>query len=296
MSSKNFIGFDPKAQKALQQLFDFDIDKQMRFAARLSLIDVMKQIKANTQFEMLKVFDNPVPFIIKNAITYYTIPHFNDWSKAFGWVGLNDDFRTKSGFRPIFIDLLAHHFSSTKTSRNFKGLEIALQRKNILDKGWYIVPGKACPMSPPGNIPLGFAKQIMSYFSAGREAGYTSNMTDITRDKFKKKLAKANKANAAEWFIAYGKGSWAMKVSAKGLRGKHPNSKLPAGIWQREWHGNTTVVKPIFIFVKKTYYKQRLNLLKIGRDTLKDVGAEVFSLRFGKAMKTSRVMMDLRGT
>lgn len=144
-------------------------------------------------------------------------------------------------------NVLRHHVFGGQ--RTVKASERAFQRVGILQPGYSIVPGSACKLDAYGNIPRGFMNQLISYFGAFGEQGYSANMSAKRKDKLANRSRTASgykTLNGVAYFVAWGK-----------LRSGR-SSHLPYGIWSKTGiHG--VDVKPVLIFVRTPAYTRRLD-------------------------------------
>ena len=215
--------FDVKA--AVEQLA-YAKDKQLPFATSLAINNTAKIIKDREIHEMRDVFDRPTPYVL-NSIFIKT----SNKQNLTATVGIKD-----TGRKPAAKILLAEIDGG---SRRLKGYEVALRAAGALPNGYYTVPGEAATMDQYGNIAPSQLRQILSFFRANRDVGYTSNSTDKTRAK----LAKGSKKRAG---ISY-------------FSGSPGDGKLPPGIWMRttssSFTGPVKPLQPILIFVRDVNYQ-----------------------------------------
>lgn len=133
--------------------------------------------------------------------------------------------------------------------RRDKRSEVALRRAGILPSGYQIaIPRVPYPGSDDGrgNLKGSFMVQMISYFQASPEQGYSANMTD----KRKRAIHKGNKRTTGRrYFVSYGR-----------LRGHH----LAPGIWATSGTGGVDV-RPVVMFVRVGTYKPRLSMERIAQ-------------------------------
>lgn len=211
--------FDVKS--ALEQLA-YAKDKQLPFATSLAINNTAKIIKEREIHEMRDVFDRPTPYVLNSIF----IKPSNKQNLT-ATVGIKD-----TGRKPAAKILLAEIDGG---SRRLKGYEIALRAAGALPNGYYTVPGEAATMDQYGNIAPSQIRQILSFFRANRDVGYTSNSTDKTRAK----LAKSTKNRRG---ISY-------------FSGRVGDGKSPLGIWMRIYSNFGTAIRPILIFVRDVNYQ-----------------------------------------
>ena len=223
-----------KANKLLAQLSG----SQIRIATAKALTDAAFEARKVVQQEMDRSFDRVTPYIRRSITVKPATP---DNLLAI----VEPRYQGGKGIDPQNV-LQAEVFGG---QRKHKGSERALMRVGILQPGYSIVPGGACPLDQYGNIKGSFIVHLISYFQAFGEQGYKANMTA----RRKANLAKVGRSaggfkniGGVEYFVASGK-----------LRsGK--SSHLHAGIWSRTGiHGSN--VKPILMFVRTPTYRKRLD-------------------------------------
>lgn len=132
--------------------------------------------------------------------------------------------------------------------RHLKRFEAALQRIGVLPEGMAVVPGSAARMDKYGNMSAGQIVQILSWFQAFGEQGYSANMRDGG-----KRLGRDNKRTGQRGFAYFA------------LQRRH--GKLLPGVYQRIKMGFGYAVKPVMIFVKVPAYKPRLDFYGVGLRT-----------------------------
>jgi len=223
-----------KANKLLAQVSGAELRK----ATARALTDAAFEARKVVQQEMDRSFDRVTPYIRRSIMVRPATPEKLE-------AIVEPRYQGGKGVDPGNV-LRATIFGG---QRKHKASERAFQRAGILQAGYSIVPGDACPLDQYGNIKGSFLVQLITYFQASGEQGYRANMTA----RRKANLAKVGRSsggyktiNGVQYFIATGK-----------LRsGK--SSHLHAGIWSRSGiHGST--VKPIVMFVRTPTYSRRLD-------------------------------------
>lgn len=211
----------------IKQLADIK-DKQIPFATSLAINKTAQKVKAAEEHEIRDVFDRPTPYIQKSI---FIKPSNKQNLTARVWV--KDQAITGVPATKILAAEIAGG------QRRLKRYEVALRAVGALPAGYYTVPGEAATIDSYGNISGGQIKQVLSYFRANREAGFTSNSTDKTRAK----LAKGTKKKSGISYFA----------------GSPGDGKSPPGIWRRNHTGSFTgpvkPIEPILIFVRHTNYE-----------------------------------------
>jgi len=226
-----------KANKLLAQVSGAELRK----ATAKALTDAAFEARKVVQQEMDRSFDRVTPYIRRSIMVRPATPEKLE-------AIVEPRYQGGKGVDPINV-LRATVFGG---QRKHKASERALQRAGILQPGYSIVPGEACPLDRFGNIRGGFMVQLITYFQASGEQGFRANMTD----RRKANLAKVGRSaggyktiNGVQYFVASGK-----------LRsGK--SSHLHAGIWSRS-NINGFIIKPIVMFVRTPTYSRRLDFFK----------------------------------
>lgn len=223
-----------KAFKLLAQLSGGEIRK----ATAKALTDVAFEARKAVQQEMDRSFDRVTPYIRRSISVK---PATSENLVAI----VEPRYQGGKGVDPSNV-LRASIYGG---QRKQKASERAFLRVGILQPGYSIVPGDACPLDQYGNIKGSFVVQLISYFQAFGEQGYKANMTDRRKANLAKIGVSAGgykTINGVQYFVATGK-----------LRsGK--SSHLHAGIWSRTGiHGSD--VKPIIMFVRTPTYRKRLD-------------------------------------
>ncbi|WP_114968536.1 hypothetical protein [Rhodoferax ferrireducens] len=224
-----------KALKLIRQLSG----PQIKTATAAALNDAAFEGRKIVQAEMSASFDGVTPYLKKSIQVEKATPESLVATVAPRYMG-------GKGVDPQNI-LRASIYGG---QRKHKASEVAFARAGILPAGYSIVPGEQCPLDQYGNIKGGFMVQLISYFQAFGEQGYKANMTA----RRKANLAKAGRSaagfktiNGVAYFLGHGK-----------LRSGRGGNHLHPGIWSKTGtHGAD--VKPIIMFVKRPFYKARLD-------------------------------------
>lgn len=154
-------------------------------------------------------------------------------------------------------------------ARRMKRHEVALQKIGVLPAGMRIVPGDAAKLDAYGNMLAGQINQIMSWFQAFGQQGYSANMRDGG-----KRLGRDNKRTGAKGFAYFV------------LREKR--GKLLPGVYQRFSFGAGSAVKPVMIFVHTTNYKRRLDFYGLADKVARAEFDAQFPVMLDEALRTAR--------
>lgn len=231
--------------------------KQIPFAAARALNDTAEKAKAAEVREVRDVFDRPTP----NTLNAFYVKRATKQSLT-AEIGIKD-FAGKGV--PASKYLLAE---ITGGSRRPKRFEVALRSAGVLPFGYRAVPGDAAKIDAYGNMQGSQIVQILSYFRAGREGGYISNITD----KRKAALRKGSKRKIGfEYFV-----------------GRPGRGNLPLGIWQRFRFAGGTAIKPILIFVPSALYEATFDFVFVVRNTVNKEFNKAFAARLDEALRTAR--------
>lgn len=236
------------------------IGKQARFATARALNAAAYKAARDTKKEIGRVFDRPTPWVL-NSVRYTKATK----SKLEATIDF-DFWGNKQGVT------VAHVLRSSIIGgqRRLKRHEVALQRAGILPAGHAIVPGSGAKFDQHGNMSAGQIVQIMSWFKAFGEQGYSANMRDRGR-----RLARGNKKTGVRGFAYFL------------LRKRH--GKLSPGIYQRTSFGSLgSSVKPVMIFVPMPKYRRRLDFYGVAERSARKEFAAQFPRMFAEAMRTAK--------
>lgn len=243
--------------------------KQLPFAIRLTVNKLAENSKKNMELKEIPKLDRPTRY----ANNMMRVQYANKTNLTATVKVKDTALLTKRG--SVGPDqVLGHLF--TGGQRRGKGFEGLMQRKRILPKGMYAVPGEGVMLDANGNIPKGLIVQLLSYFNAFQESGFRANMTDKSRTAFERRHRRRNYSSAQSFNF------FLIPVGDK--------SRLWPGIWARIGHefkdaeGKTirgSSIKPILMFVDRATYKQYFNLPAIV-DKIID---RDFEFEFDKAFK-----------
>lgn len=153
--------------------------------------------------------------------------------------------------------------------RSLKRFEVALNRIGVLPAGMAVVPGSAAKLDQYGNMSVGQINQVLSWFQAFGQQGYSANMVDGG-----KRLGRDNKRTGARGYAYFAL--------------QKPYGKLPAGIYQRFTTGFGSSVKPIMVFIRRPAYKSKLNFYGIGYGKAMSIINRDLATNVAKAVETAR--------
>lgn len=209
--------------------------KQVEYAVMTTLNKAAYEASQAIKKEIGSVFDRPTPWVL-GGVRYTKATrsrltakvHFDIWGNK----------------QAVTVDkVLAAEISGGK--RRQKRFERALSQAGVLPAGMAVVPGSAARLDSYGNMSPGQIIQILSWFKAFGEQGYSANMRDGG-----KRLGRDNKRTGARGFAYFV------------LKKKH--GKLRPGVYQRFKLSFGYAVKPVMIFVPLPSYRRRLDFYGVG--------------------------------
>jgi len=117
-------------------------------------------------------------------------------------------------------------------ARRLKRLELALQAKGAMPRGWQVVPAAGARLDAYGNVSRGQVNQILSQLGTELTAGHNRS---LSTDPAKRRAAV--KRAGGRYFVI------------------PPGGKKQAGIYQREYFVRAAAL--VFVFVRSTTYQPR---------------------------------------
>lgn len=227
---------------AVRDVLDKLSGEQARGAYAKAVNDTAFQVRRAMQTEIKTVFDRPTPYILNSVYVDQATPN-----QLAARIAPNN-VRMKEGVDPQKI-LQTQEFGG---ARRDKRSEVALRRVGILPSGYYLaIPKVPYPGSDDGrgNIKGSFMVQMISYFQASPEQGYSANMTDKRKKAIHKGTAKAS---GRRYFVTYGR-----------LRSGKTQHLAP-GIWAAAGPGGVDV-QPVLMFVRTPSYTPRLSMERVSK-------------------------------
>lgn len=232
--------------------------KQINFAVMVTLNKAAYEASEEVKREMRRVFNAPTPWVI-GGVRYRKATR----NKLTATVDL-DFWGNKQG---VTVEkVLSAEISGGR--RQLKRFESALARMHILPSGMAVVPGSGAEVDGYGNMKAGQIVQILSWFQAFGEQGYSANMRDGGR-----RLGRDNKRTGKRGFSYFV------------LKKQH--GKLPPGIYKRFELGFGSAVKPVMIFVRAPSYRPRLNFVGVGTRAANRVFAAELPAALSNAIRTA---------
>lgn len=311
--TSNFVA----AAQALPEV----ISRQIGYAAQRTVNDLAFAIKETVDSEMESVFHKPTPWTMKAInvlkdmkgnfeLTPGSGPKASPRKNFMSYVGLVQEFvqpdvaavlrqgttnRRGAWGDKQYEKALSHQFGGGE--RRYKDMEGLLLNKKLIKPGYYVIPAAGCPLDQYDNPQKGFIMQMLTYFDAMRDSGVKSNMGEKGRQRLNKKLSKQmGGAFSTEFFLAGGPQGAVPGIDM--VKGKGNPNKLPAGIWQRFGSTNSVTsgsfVRPIFLFVKATSYRRRIDFASLAKTTFMTQGSGVFTRHLLRAVTNDRISANLR--
>lgn len=226
---------------------------QVPFATAYALTQTAKAAQGEVQREIARVFDRPTRFTIGSV---YVKPATK--RNLVAQVKIQDTVRDSST-RPVQW-LYAEVEGG---NRKLKGLEVLLQAKGAMPKGWFAVPTSNAPLDAYGNVPAGRINQILSQLQA-RNA-YNVDRNESAAQKLKRNSTRYRGRRVLSRYFAV--------VPGQGGKTGH----LPPGVWERVNAGSFVgplqaahgSIRPIFLYVPSApRYRSRLAFSRIVHDTV----------------------------
>lgn len=205
-----------------------DYPDAARRASEVAIVRTSRAVRTAQKAEIIRVFDRPTPWT-QGAIH----SRFNKRELS-ATVWLNEE---PGKGTPATTYLLPQIEGGERGQKRF---ERALQRVGLLPAGWLAVPGQGARLDAYGNMSRGQIVQIMAWFSAFGEQGYSANMTA----KGRARLSKSTKRRQGfSYFAVY--------------PGRTRTRHLHPGIYQRFDFAVGSAIKPVLIFVRAAHYQKR---------------------------------------
>lgn len=234
--------------------------KQIDFATMRALNAGAYKASLDTAAEIGRVFDRPTPWV-SSSIRYRKATRDKLESRV--------DFDGWGNKQGVTVSQVLRAEIEGGT-RKLKRHEVALQRAGILPSGMAIVPGPAAVLDNYGNMVAAQINQIMSYFQAFGQQGYSANMRDGG-----KRLRRGNKKTGARGFVYF--------VLQK------PWGKLHPGIYQRiEFGGIGSAVKPVMYFVTVPKYKKSFDFYGVAYRSGREEFNQKYPIYLSEALRTAK--------
>lgn len=225
------------------------IDKQVRYASMVAINETAKAVQGEIRREMSSSFDRPTPWTLQNVRIRFA--RRDDLSAE---VFFGRDLYSKSKLTPQAI--LGHQFAGGERQR--KSLELYLQSGGFISPGEMVVPGAGARIDQFGNMSRGQVQQVISQLRLGLDPFAWTSMS-------KRSQASVRRAGRIFW-----------------SRGGH----LPRGAWVDQ--GGEIGLRPLLIVISGAKYKRRIDVRRIGAETVQRVMPKAFRSALRNALETAR--------
>jgi len=209
--------------------------RQAPFIIAKALTATASQVKDRIQAEIPKVFNNPTPYTMNSL---YMRPATKTRLEA--EVRIKDE--AAKGIAPIKW-LNAEIYGG---DRNLKRSEVLLRASGILPSGMFLVPGQGLKLDSYGNVSGGQIQKILAQLKSNLDAYSNESIASRGRKRLRPQAD-------ARYFV---------------IRPGDNKTKLKPGIYARYGFASGSSIKPIFMFVRKPHYKQRLKFFELGQEVI----------------------------
>lgn len=250
-----------EVQHNMKEAFDKflgGIQKQARYATAVALTRTAQDVKAEIVNEMRKVFDRPTSYTLRSLFLERATKE-----NLTARVWIKDDYGSGSSNSTYSAWYLRPQIYGG--SRLHKRFEKGLQAFGLMPAGMFAAPATGAKLDQYGNVSRGQIIQILSQLKVQMLAGSSRVATGSRR---------SNRTIARQG------------VTYFAVTQKHGG--LVPGIWMRKQFAHGSAVKPVFIFVSKTNYKQRLFFFDIGKRVIAQRFPAHFKREFAAAKATAR--------
>jgi hypothetical protein len=253
------LTIDIQGLREAQALIAGFSDRRMNAAVATGLTRTAVQARAAVVDALPRAFDRPTPYTLK-SVKYVAATA----ARLTAHVGIDieavrDLYGNVSSYRGG-EDTPASKYLQPQIEggqRRIKRMELALQARAAMPKGWMAVPARGARLDAYGNVSRGQVAQIISQLGAVLLHGDTS--------KLRRRPGESDKAWATRRRNAYGKAGGQYVAIPK------PRGKLKPGIYLAEGrnfgaklgYGRNGKLVPVFIFVPSTRYKPRFDFYGI---------------------------------
>jgi hypothetical protein len=232
------------------------IGKQAVFAASVALTRAAKDAQAAIIAEMRDSFIGPTAYALGGTVVKGANKNNLE---ARVWVKDN----------PFGKGTPADRFLSPQIyggKRGQKGMEKLLVANAMMPAGWFAVPAVGAQLDANGNVKRSQIVQILSQLQIQRTGGFQSRATGSAR--------------SARTIARQGVTYFALPKAERGLK---------PGIYLKRKFALGTAIRPVFIFVPSTQYRQRLKFFEVGHETAERRFRYHFDIELAKAMSSARL-------
>lgn len=227
-----------------------DARGQIPFATALALTRTAKKVEGALRGELGKVFDTPAPYVARGT---FITPAKKANLEAH--VGMKDE-NNGRGVSPA--KYVRESFSGGM--RGQKPFEVAMRAMGVLPAGWKAMPGEGLKRDRYGAPDRKQLAEIMGSL----------------RTRMRAYKGRGKRMQAVGYF--------AIRPGDARAQSRH----LVPGIFRRIQAGRGSALQPVFVFVTEAAYRVRLDLQKIGDDTVRDEFTAEFEAALARALESAR--------
>lgn len=243
-------------------------EKQVAYASTRAVNNTAFAARKAVRDLIASSLDRPMPKTVAlPQVTKQALPKLQPWAE------ISLDYRRFTGSQGY----LTPQIEGGK--RVTKAFERRLQAIKILPQGMYAVFAKRSGvLNQYGNLSGPKIRQILSYFQAFTEAGFTGNMKAKTIDRMRQGKRKGMKFGMS-YFVSTGK-----RFGGLGMR-------LPPGIWERHYPNGTagkSFIRPVLLFVQDVQYSRRIDYVGTIERTVSSMLERELTKELARALRTAR--------
>ena len=259
----SLIKIDVDADNMLARQFTALERTQLPFAVMQAVNATAFEIRETWKRTAQRVFDRPTPLTM-NAVLYRKATK----QQLYATVFIRDE--AHKGTPPD--KYLQPQVEGGQ--RRLKGMERLLQGANLMPQNRYAVPGKGAPLDAYGNVKSGEVRKIISQLQAGREQGYVSNESAVSRRRRHRREDRSG-ASRSDYFVI-----------------RQKTGPLVPGIWQRArtytGAGGHSGVWLVYAFVGRAHYSPRYDIYGLAQRQWNTLMPFYFNRELAKALETSK--------
>lgn len=225
------------------------IEREGRFAAWTAVKATVDDMRSGLKKEMVRVFDRPTRMTLDSLYGKY--PSRTSYRQPnvpmLGEVGVKDEVYVpmKGRWKLPAIKFLAPQIYGG--ARQLKGFEIMLQKRGIMPKHLYAVPGEAMQLDAYGNMNRGQLIQILSHFDTWKSEQTIGN----SGTKGRAKRRKGTRSKRGKIYFA---------VWRSGLN-------FRPGIWESvSTSFGWSTPRCVIAYVRRPDYRQRFRFHELGEE------------------------------
>lgn len=244
-------------------------ERQVPFALAKGLTATIKDVHAEEQAEMRKVFQAPTAYTMRSL---YVRPATKARLEATTWLKTD-------GARPHYLQPQIEG-----GGRPLKRFEKRLVMHGLMRQDQRAVPAAGARIDAYGNMSRGQIVQILSQLRTAVVQGDYSNASNSKRSRAKRA--------AVQYFVSHGNGS--RRAGYQGVRGKGAmyEQHLPAGVWSRHQFAWGSAVKPVLLFVTRTNYTRRWDFYGVAQRVIDARLPVHMRASVAEALRTARLSVQ----